>query len=65
MSHVPTSDAGWIDLASTELTVEQKIRVEALNAAVGALAEVFGAPNGAELLDLAAEFEAYIRDGRS
>jgi hypothetical protein len=64
MSH-PTSDAGWIDLAATELTTDQKIRVEAINAAIYAAIEVFGAPNGAELLDLAASFEAYIRDGRS
>lgn len=56
---VPARPApGWVEaeLASAELTAEQKIRVEALRAAV---TQVDGGP----VLTIAAHFEAYIRDG--
>lgn len=61
MSH-PTSDAGWIDLAGTELTADQKIRADALRRA--ALISAAGKSN-ANLFDLADSCAAYIRDGAS
>jgi hypothetical protein len=61
----PTSDAGWIDFAGTELTAEQKIRADALHEAV-TFGHLFECPEDDPIdfaLTAAKRFEAYIRDG--